>query len=74
MILKGFGGGELAVERYDHYLKAKDFLIYLELEHKKAFLKAARLRKPAVNEVPNYKVMVVSHLLKVKKYKVIKQA
>jgi hypothetical protein len=55
----GFWGGELAAERYDHYLKAKDFLIYLEPEQKKAFLKAARLRKPAVNEVPDYKIMVV---------------
>jgi len=55
----GLWGGEFAAERYDHYLKAKDFLIYLKPEQNSAFLKAARLRKPAVNEVPENRVMVV---------------
>jgi hypothetical protein len=62
-----YWGGELAAERYDHYLKAKDFLIYIEPEQKHAFLRAARLRKPAVNEVPDYKVMVVEPPFEVKK-------
>ncbi len=55
----GLWGGELAAERYDHYLNAKDFLIYLVPYQKQAFLRAARLRKPAVNEVIDHKVMVV---------------
>lgn len=63
----GYWGGELAAERYDHYLKAKDFLIYLEPEKKQAFLNAARLRKPAVNEVPDYKVIVVEPPFEIKK-------
>jgi hypothetical protein len=54
----GYWGGELAAERYVHYLKAKDFLTYLHPTQTKAFLKTARLRKPAVNEVPDHKVMV----------------
>jgi hypothetical protein len=63
----GYWGEELAAERYDHYLKAKDFLIYLEPERKQAFLNAARLRKPAVNEVPDYKVIVVEPPFEIKK-------
>ena len=63
----GYWGGELAAERYDRYLKAKDFLIYLEPERKQAFLNAARLRKPAVNEVPDYKVIVVEPPFEIKK-------
>lgn len=63
----GYWGGELAAERYDHYLKAKDFMIYLAPEHKHAFLKAARLRKPAVNEIPDYRVMVVEPPFEVEK-------
>lgn len=55
----GLWGGELAAERYDHYLNAKDFLIYLAPDQKQSFLKAARLRKPAVNEIPDHKLMVV---------------
>lgn len=55
----GLWGGEVAAERYDHYLKAKGFLIYLAPEQKQAFMKAARLRKPANHEVPDYKVMIV---------------
>lgn len=55
----GYWSGELAAERYDHYLNAKDFFIYLAADQKQAFLKAARLRKPGVNEVIDYKVMVV---------------
>lgn len=58
-IFGGLWGGEVAAERYDHYLKAKDFLIYLAPEQKQAFLKAARLRKPANHEVLQYKVMIV---------------
>lgn len=63
----GYWGGELAAERYNHYLKAKDFLIYLEPERQQAFLNAARLRKPAVNEVPDYKIMVVEPPFEIKK-------
>ncbi|WP_185969199.1 type IV toxin-antitoxin system AbiEi family antitoxin [Aliiglaciecola sp. M165] len=55
----GLWGGELAAERYAHYLNAKDFLIYLAPDQKQAFLKAARLRKPAINEMQDHKVMVV---------------
>ena len=54
----GLWGGEVAAERYDHYLKAKDILIYLTPEKKQTFLKTARLRKPAAYEVPDYKVII----------------
>jgi len=63
----GYWGGEFAAQRYQHYLKAKDFLIYLEPEQKLAFLNAARLRKPTINEVPNYKVMIVEPPFEIKK-------
>lgn len=63
----GLWGGEVAAERYDHYLKAKDFLIYLAPEQKQAFLKAARLRKPANHEVPEYKVMIVEPPVEINK-------
>jgi hypothetical protein len=66
-VFGGLWGGEVAAERYDHYLKAKDFLIYLAPEQKQAFLKAARLRKPAHHEQPDYKVMVVEPPLAINK-------
>ena len=56
---EGCWGGELAAQRYDDYLTAKDFLIYIAPAHQRAFLNAARLRKPANNEIPEIKVMLV---------------
>lgn len=68
-IYGGLWGGELAAERYDHYLKAKDFLVYLPAEQKQAFLKKTRLRKPANNEVLHHRVIVVEPLVNLNKIK-----
>jgi hypothetical protein len=46
-------GGEYAVELYDNYLNAKDYLLYVQPEHKNQILKTARLRKAKANELLN---------------------
>ncbi|WP_199525201.1 type IV toxin-antitoxin system AbiEi family antitoxin [Pseudoalteromonas sp. bablab_jr011] len=46
-------GGEYAVELCDNYLNAKDYLLYVQPEHKNQILKTARLRKAKTNEILN---------------------
>lgn len=52
-------GGEYAAQQYDNYLMAKDYLIYVRPEYKNDILKAARLRKPTINEQVEHKVLLV---------------
>jgi len=64
--LKALWGGEFAVEQYDNYLNAKDYLIYVGQAHKNEILKAARLRKAKPAEVEDHtttKVVLVEPFL-----------
>ncbi|UAA39283.1 hypothetical protein KIH87_02650 [Paraneptunicella aestuarii] len=68
--LHALWGGEYAVEKYDNYLNAKDYLIYVNREHKNEVLKAARLRRAKHEELYHHnasKVILVEPLLSIDK-------
>lgn len=65
-------GGEYAVELCDNYLNAKDYLLYVQPEHKNHILKTARLRKAKTNEILNkttVRVILVEPPLGIEKIK-----
>ena len=60
-------GGEIAAEFYDHYLKAKDILIYVPVIQKREFLKVARLKKSGADAIAKHKVTLVEPVLNIEK-------
>ncbi|MBM7074529.1 hypothetical protein JQC92_21340 [Shewanella sp. 202IG2-18] len=60
-------GGEIAAEFYDHYLKAKDILVYVPAIQKRDFLKVARLKKSGVDTIVKHKVTLVEPMLNIEK-------
>ncbi len=68
--VKAMWGGEYAVQQYDNYLNAKNYLIYVNPEHKKVILKTARLRKVKAEDDINdalTKVVLVEPFLAIEK-------
>ncbi len=52
-------GGEVAAAKYTHYLNPKQAVVYINKADKVEFLKAARLRKPKPDEVPDVQIELI---------------